>query len=95
LVITGNKSGFFTYDPETKRQSEVWHMPKLKSRVKSYPFQTLDSIQKAITDIKTLMVAYFQSCCEAWKILCTKCVASEGSNVSTRVEEPPLLGTAT
>jgi hypothetical protein len=27
-VITGDKSWFFKYDPETRRQSEKWHMPQ-------------------------------------------------------------------
>jgi hypothetical protein len=44
--------------------------PKLKSRVKGYHFQTLNSIQKAVTDaIKTLTEVDLQSCYEAWKIL--------------------------
>jgi hypothetical protein len=53
--------------------------PKLKSRVKDHHFQTLDSVQKAVTDaIKTLIEADFQSCCEAWKICRVKCIASKG-----------------
>jgi hypothetical protein len=53
--------------------------PKLKSRVKGYHFQTLDSVQKAVTDaIKALTAADFQSCYEGWKIRWFKCVASEG-----------------
>jgi hypothetical protein len=53
--------------------------PKLKSRVKGYHFQTLDSVQKAVTNtIKTLTEADFQSWYKAWKIHSTKCVASEG-----------------
>jgi hypothetical protein len=52
--------------------------PKLKSRVKGSHFQTLDSVQKAVTDaVKTLKEADFQSCQEAWKILWAKCVATE------------------
>jgi hypothetical protein len=43
--------------------------PKIKSRSKGYHFQTLDSIQKAVSDaIKTLTEADFLSCCEARKI---------------------------
>jgi transposase len=42
---------------------------KLKSRVKGYDFQTLDSAQKAVTvAIKILTEADFQSCYEEWKI---------------------------
>jgi hypothetical protein len=53
--------------------------PKLNSRVEGYHFQTLDSVQKAVTDtIKMLTEADFQSCCEAWKIHWAKGVASEG-----------------
>jgi hypothetical protein len=26
-VVTGDKSWFFRYDPETKRQGEEWHTP--------------------------------------------------------------------
>jgi hypothetical protein len=53
--------------------------PKLNTRVKGYHFQTLASVQKAVTDIiKMLTEAYFQSCCEAWKIHWAKCVSSEG-----------------
>jgi hypothetical protein len=38
-------------------------LSKLKWRVKGYHFQTLDSVQKAVTDaIKTLTEADFQSC---------------------------------
>jgi hypothetical protein len=48
--------------------------PKLESRVKGYHFQTLDVVQKAVTDaIKTLIEADFQSCYEAWKIRWAKC----------------------
>jgi hypothetical protein len=47
--------------------------------MKGYFFQTLNSIQKAVTDaIKTITEAYFQSWYEAWKIRWAKCVASEG-----------------
>jgi hypothetical protein len=53
--------------------------PKLKSRVKCCHFQTLDSVQNAVTDaIKTLTKANFQSCYEAWKIHWARGVASEG-----------------
>ena len=37
-VITGDESWVFDYDPETKRQSEEWHMKKARmsrSRVKT------------------------------------------------------------
>jgi hypothetical protein len=48
-------------------------LPKLKWRVKGYHFQTLDSVQKAVTDaIKTLTDANFQSCYEAWKTVILK-----------------------
>ncbi|PNF34111.1 hypothetical protein B7P43_G01132, partial [Cryptotermes secundus] len=54
--------------------------PKLKPSVMSYHFQTLDGLQKAVTDaIKTLREADFQSCYEAWKFRWGKCVASEVS----------------
>jgi hypothetical protein len=49
-----------------------------KNRVKGYNFQTLDSVQKAITDaIKTLIKGDFQSCYKARKIHRAKYVASE------------------
>jgi hypothetical protein len=52
---------------------------KLKSKVKGCHFQTLDSIQKAVTNaIKPLTEGDFQSCYEACKIWWAKCVASEG-----------------
>jgi hypothetical protein len=58
---------------------DLYLVPKLKSRVKGYHFQTLDSIQTAVTDaIKTITEADFQSCYEAWKIRWAKRVASEG-----------------
>jgi hypothetical protein len=58
---------------------DFYLVSKLKSRVKNYHFQTLDSVQKAVTDaIKTVIEADFQSCYEAWKILWAKGVASEG-----------------
>jgi histone-lysine N-methyltransferase SETMAR len=58
---------------------EFYLLPKLKSRVKGYHFLTLDSVQKSVPDsIKTLTEADLQSCYEAWKIRCAKCVASEG-----------------
>jgi hypothetical protein len=58
---------------------DFYLFPKLKPRVRGYCFQTLDSIQTAVTDaMKVLTEADFQSCYEAWKIRCTKCVASEG-----------------
>jgi hypothetical protein len=41
--------------------------------------QTLESVQKAVTDaIKTLTEADFQYCYDAWKIRCANCVALEG-----------------
>jgi hypothetical protein len=50
---------------------DFYLFPKLKSTVKGYHFQTLDSIQNAATDaIKT--------CCEAWKIRWAKYIASDG-----------------
>jgi hypothetical protein len=53
--------------------------PELKSGIKGYHFQTLDSVQKAVTyTIKILIEADFQSCYEAWKIRWAKFVASEG-----------------
>jgi hypothetical protein len=51
----------------------------MKMRVKGYHFQTLDSVQKAVTDaITALTEADFQSCYEAWTIRWAKCVAAEG-----------------
>jgi hypothetical protein len=48
---------------------DLYLFPKLKSGVKSYHFQTLDSGQKVVTDaIKTITETDFQSCYEAWKI---------------------------
>jgi hypothetical protein len=44
-VITGNENWVFKYYSETKRESEEWHMPKLKSGIRSCHFQTLYSIQ--------------------------------------------------
>jgi hypothetical protein len=53
--------------------------PKLISRVKGHHFQTLDSVQKAVTDaIKSIREADFQSRCEVWKTRWVKCYASEG-----------------
>jgi hypothetical protein len=44
-----------------------------------YNFQTLDRVQKSVTDaIKNLTDADFLSRYEAWKICWSKCVASEG-----------------
>jgi hypothetical protein len=58
---------------------DFYLFPKLKSRVKVYHFQRLDSVQKAVTDvIKILREADFQSHYEAWKIRWIECVASEG-----------------
>jgi hypothetical protein len=57
---------------------DLYLFPKLKSRVKGYRFQALDSVQKAVTDaIKTLREVGFQSWYEAWKIRWAKYVASE------------------
>jgi hypothetical protein len=53
--------------------------PKLKSRVRGCHFQTLDNIQKAVTNaIKTVTEADFWSCYEVWKFFWAKCVVSEG-----------------
>jgi hypothetical protein len=58
---------------------DFYLFPKLKLSVKDYHFQTLDIVQKAVTDaIKTLTETDFQTCYEAWKICWAKCVASEG-----------------
>jgi hypothetical protein len=60
--------------------------PKLKLKISGYHSQTLDSVQKAVTDsIKTQTEANFQSCYKAWKIRCAKCVASEGCHVEGTV----------
>jgi hypothetical protein len=57
---------------------EFYLFPKLKSGIKGYHFQTLGSVQKAVTDaIKTLTEADFQSY-ETWEIRWAKCVPSEG-----------------
>jgi hypothetical protein len=52
---------------------------KLDSRIKGCHFQTLDSVQTAVTNvIKTITEADFQYCSEVQKIFWVKCVASEG-----------------
>jgi hypothetical protein len=54
-------------------------LPKLKSTFKIYHFQTLDSVQKAVTDaINNLTEADCQSRYEKWKIPWAKCAALEG-----------------
>jgi hypothetical protein len=66
------------YSPELS-PCDFYLFPKLKSRVKDRHLQTLDSVQKALTDaIKTITEADCQSCYEAWIIHWAKCVASEG-----------------
>jgi hypothetical protein len=58
---------------------DFYLFPKLKPTVKSYHFQTLDRVQKAVADaIKILTEADFQSRYEARKTRWDKCVASEG-----------------
>jgi hypothetical protein len=58
---------------------DFYLFPKLNTRVMGYNFQTLDRVQKSVTDaIKTLTQADFPSRYEAWKIIWAKCVASEG-----------------
>jgi hypothetical protein len=58
---------------------EFYLFRKLKSRVKGYHFQTLNNVQKVVTDvIKTLPEADAYSWYEACKIRWAKCVASEG-----------------
>jgi hypothetical protein len=53
---------------------------KLKSRARGCHVQTLDSVQKAVTDaIETLSEADFQSWYAAWKIRWAKRVAPERS----------------
>jgi hypothetical protein len=65
------------YSPDSSLY-DFYIFPELKSGIKGYHFQTLDSVQKAVTDaIKTLTEADFQSCYEAWKIRWAKCLASE------------------
>jgi hypothetical protein len=59
---------------------DFYLFPDLNPRVKGYHFETLDSVQKAVTDaIKTLTAAHFPSCYGAWKIRWAKRVALEGS----------------
>jgi hypothetical protein len=58
---------------------DFYLFPKLKSRIEGYHFQTVDSVQKAVTDdIKALSSADFQSRYEARKIRGAKYVASDG-----------------
>jgi hypothetical protein len=58
---------------------DFYLFPKLKSRIKGYHFQTFDSVQEAVTDaFKILTEADLQSCYEAPKIRCAKCISSEG-----------------
>jgi transposase len=53
---------------------DFYLLAKLKSRVKGYHFQTLNSVQKAVADaIKTLREADFLSCYEARKIRWANC----------------------
>jgi hypothetical protein len=62
----------------------LWFLlvPKLKSRVKGYHFQTFDSVQKAVADaIKTLTEAGFQFWYVARNFRWAKYVASEECNV--------------
>jgi transposase len=50
------------YSPDLS-PCDFYLFQKLKSRVKAYHFQTLDSVQKAVTNaITTLKEADFQSC---------------------------------
>jgi hypothetical protein len=35
-VITGDESWFYEYDPDTKRQSEEWHMPQSPRQKKAH-----------------------------------------------------------
>jgi transposase len=58
---------------------DFYLFPELKSRVKGYHFQTLDSVQKAVSDaIKTLTEADSPSWYGAWKIRWAKRVALQG-----------------
>jgi hypothetical protein len=66
------------YSPDLS-PCDFYLFPKLKSKVKACHFQTLDSIQKAVTNaFKTLTEGGFQSYYETLKIRWAKCVASEG-----------------
>jgi hypothetical protein len=49
-VITGDKSWFFRYDPETKRQSEEWHTP--------HTSKTEESLHKK-SKIRTIVDFFF------------------------------------
>jgi hypothetical protein len=52
--------------------------PDLSPYDKGYRFQTLDSVQKGVTDaIETVSEAGFQSCHWAWRIRWANCVAAE------------------
>jgi hypothetical protein len=66
------------YSPDLST-CDFYLFPKLDSRIKGCHFQTLESVQTAVTDIiKTLTEADFQYCSEVQKIFWAKCVASEG-----------------
>jgi hypothetical protein len=52
--------------------------PELKSGIKGYHFQTLDSVQKAVTYTIEILIEADLSCYEAWEIRWAKFVASEG-----------------
>ena len=52
-VITGDESWVFDYDPETKRQSEEWHM-------KSSPHPQKARMSRS--RVKTMIIVFFDSC---------------------------------
>jgi hypothetical protein len=52
--ITGDESWFFEYDPETKRQSEEWHVPQSARKKKAYMSKS---------EIKTMVTIFFFNSC--------------------------------
>jgi hypothetical protein len=51
-VITGDESWFFEYGPETKRQSEEWHMPQSPRQKKA---------RMSKSEIKAMVIIFFDS----------------------------------
>ena len=60
---------------------ELFLLPQLKNHLKGRHFDTLDNIQKSITDeLKGIPAEAFQHLYEQWKQCLCRCVTSQGNN---------------
>ncbi|GFU14320.1 HTH_48 domain-containing protein [Trichonephila clavipes] len=78
LIITGDESWVYGYDPETKQQSSQWKTPGSPRPKKAR--QDIETIkQNSTQQLQAIPKSEFQKCFEDWKHHWAKCVTANGA----------------